>query len=434
MKNTVQYLLALLFLFILNSCSESKTEAIKTYQLENTSSEALNPYLTHDNKGNAVLCWTEKNMVDSLYRLKYAVYDSLTNKFNPPITVTSSKGTKSSPESMNKVAFKSDGTVIAVYSKAFENEKSPYAGAICYSMSADKGKSWLNSQYIHSDTAHHYGRNYFDIATLKNGEIAAIWLDGRYGKADSGSAIFFNRTEKGKGFGENKLINKNTCECCRTELLSDGDGNIHIAYRSITYPQSGLGKQVRDMVYTSSSDYGKTFSKIQPVSKDNWEIEGCPHTGPSLAVNKNGAHALWFTAGGNSGLYYAHLPISTAVFNPRFSVSTNGKHPQMIALKDGSLAMVWEEVTEQTSPSNKTKSDTHDNKMKHGHSHGPTPVSRIRLNILKDAKLHKSMLINEGKQPEHHAVITSVNSGLLLAWVKENKGKVGIYYSFVKME
>src|SRR3546814_5220138 len=76
------------------------------------------------------------------------------------------------------------------------------------------------------------------MGTLGNGEVGAIWLDGRYGEADTGSALFFASTIPEGGFGMDKMIGESTCECCRTDLLVDSAGRIHIAYRDILYPRS----------------------------------------------------------------------------------------------------------------------------------------------------------------------------------------------------
>jgi hypothetical protein len=110
--------------------------------------------------------------------------------------------------------------------------------------------------------------------------VAAIWLDGRFGKVIKGSALFYAATGKDQRFGQDKCLFKGTCECCRTDILQDENGNIHIAYRSILFPSSLFGKQVRDMVYSFSKDNGATFSAAKVISKDNWALEGCPHTGP----------------------------------------------------------------------------------------------------------------------------------------------------------
>ena len=416
MKNLILNILTLTALLFSASCKQNEPDSISVKSIISTSTEAASAYLTNDNNGNAVLCWTERSVDDSLYRLKYAIYNSSTNNFGNSITVTPSAGTKASPESMNKLAFKSDGTVIAVYTRKFENQKNPFAGAILYSTSTDEGKNWSKEQYLHSDTSHTYGRSYFDLARMNNGEIAAVWLDGRYGKADTGSALFFASTSKNKDFENEKCIDRSTCECCRTELLSAKDGKLHIAYRRIMFPVKMLGKQVRDMAYTYSENNGQSFGKIKTISHDNWAIEGCPHTGPSLADNGQDVYALWFTAGNSPGVYFNKCEGSGNSFNSRELQSVTARHPQLTSLEDGRLAMVWEEEA-------KTETAAPESSHQHGMamSHQKASSAKISMKILRNGVEEKKMNITDGAQSDHHAVITEVNKGVLVAWVSENK-------------
>ncbi|WP_423146517.1 hypothetical protein [Rubrolithibacter danxiaensis] len=424
--------LSIIFFSLLGiiSCQPGK-ETYTATLADSTVAETTSPYLTHDNNGNAVLCWTAKGPSDSLYRLKYAIFDSEVGKFKATVTVPGSAGTSVSAESMNKVAFKSDGTVIAVFAKRFENEKNPYAGAIYYSTSFDNGKNWTKENYLHSDTSHTYGRSFFDLSVLKNGEIAAIWLDGRYGKSIKGSALFFSATSKGKGFGVDTCLEKGTCECCRTALLTDKQGAIHIAYRSITYPAAMLGKQVRDMVYTVSKDNGRTFLPVKALSKDNWAIEGCPHSGPSLAAGSKGINAVWFTSGGTPGIYYSNSSYSSTAFSPRSLLSAAGRHPQLIPISDDKLAFICEEsssVHHEAGMEIKSHAG-----MNMNHNHSPASASKIILRILSNGNEERSIAVTSGKFAEHHAVATRVGNKILAAWVREEKGKETVYYSLIKL-
>src|SRR6187399_3117706 len=68
-----------------------------------------NAYFTTDQLGNPVLCWTAGEQEKSL--LYYSVYNKKSGTFGKSILVTPSKGTSMHGESMNKLAFKNDGTV-----------------------------------------------------------------------------------------------------------------------------------------------------------------------------------------------------------------------------------------------------------------------------------------------------------------------------------
>lgn len=428
--------ITLMSTFLLFSACSRKAEPSEPQVLSTVGAEAAGPFFTKDHEGNAVLCWTEKNS-NGLYQLKYATYNTKSNKFDVPVTVPPSVGCSSSAESMAKVAFKADGTVFALFAKRFTEEQNPYAGAIYYSFSTDRGKHWSEASFLHSDTTHAYGRNFFDIATLNDGEVAAIWLDGRYGKSIKGSALFFSRTEKGTGFVVDTCMDKGTCECCRTDILTDEAGTIHLAYRNIEVPNALADQQIRDMAYIKSADNGRTFSSAETISKDNWEITGCPHSGPSLAANKQGLQATWFTAGGGSGLYHTSTNATGNGFRNRNLLSVSGRHPQMIALNDGRMAVVFEEPLSVEVETVK-KSHNHDNlKKSHNHgnmkmSHGTNGAARIILNYLNSDGLKASIALTDGQHSDHHAVLTSVDHTLITAWVRENETGNGVYFSHIR--
>lgn len=420
-------LFMLMSAFILFSACTREAGPSRPQVLSTGGTEATGPYFTKDNKGNAVLCWAEKGN-DGLYRLKYAVYDLQTGQFGKEITVPASAGCCTSAESMGKVAFKADGTVLALFAKRFPKEKNPFAGAIYYSFSADNGKLWSEARFLHTDTMRTYGRSFFDIATLKDGELGAIWLDGRYGKTIKGSALFFAHTEKGMGFARDTCLDKGTCECCRTDMLIDDAGNIHLAYRSIKFPSALADKQVRDMVYRRSADNGKTFSTPETISEDNWEIAGCPHSGPSLAAGKNGVQATWFTAGGGPGLYYTSSNASGEGFLNRSLLSATGRHPQMIALSDGRTAVVYEDLPKVESGASLKRGHNHE-EMKM--SHMAAGSAKIVLKILSANTLERSIDLTDGKMMDNHAVLTVVNHTLLTAWIREEETGARIYYSSI---
>jgi len=422
------------FLLILLVSACHRREVAPIYVLGESGIQATGAYLTTDQQGNPVLCWTEQDRKDSLNRLKYAVYDRQQQKFSDAITVTTSAGCSTAAESMGKVAFKSDGTVIALFAKKFSGEKNPYAGAICYSISPD-GKNWSVANYLHSDTAHAYGRSFFDIERLRDGELAAVWLDGRFGKAIKGSALFFNRTSKGKGFGADTCLDKGTCECCRTDLLSDDQGGLHLAYRSIQIPDMLSGRQVRDMVYKFSADDGRTFSAARPISRDNWEISGCPHTGPSLAMLGRSAGVTWFTAGGGAPGLYCTTALPGAGFKNRKLVTATGKHPQMITLPEGHTLMVCEEPVEETAA---TQAHQPSESMEMDHSkgqimqHGPAGSAKIVLYRMSGGQAAGNIVLTDGKQADHHAVLAGIGNQLVAAWVREEKGRSEIAYMTIQ--
>lgn len=429
----IHTLLTLFWISIfLNACQPSPEKSPNIEFITVSDSEAVGPYFTKDNKGNTVLCWTELSSQDSLYRLKYAIYDAQLNKFGETITVLGSEGSSTAAESMSKVAFKGDGTVVALFNKPFENSVSRFASAIYYTLSGDEGQTWTEPQFIHSETSQNYGRSFFNLSTLADGELGAIWLDGRFGESEKGSALFFARTENGQGFGMDACLDKNTCECCRTEMLKDENGGIHIAYRGIQVPLDHLGKQVRDMVYSFSGDNGKSFKPAKPISKDNWEIEGCPHTGPTLAYTKEGINALWFTGASIPGLYFSSLEGAGQNFKVKMEMSKAGRHPQMVSINDNTLAIVWDEVMGEEPISENMPMQHHQGMVMGNES--PSAYSRIVLTLFNQGKVDKQVPISPESRIAHHPVISSLENGILAAWVDEEEGRSSIVYSFIEID
>jgi len=437
MKHTIQLIVASFFIILLASCKQNNEKRIEIKSIDNESADAINPYLTKDQDGNVVMSWTSKDPSDSLYRLKYALYNKRDNTFGEVITVSTSTDLSTSPESMGKVAFKADGTIFAVFGRALESPVNSFAGAVYYSVSTDNGKKWSAERIIHSDTSRNTSHSFFDITTLRDGELAAVWLDGRFSTSEEGSALFFAKTE-GSNFGMDTLLDKNTCECCRTNILSDDLGNIHIAYRGIAFPNGLFGKQVRDMVYLSSSDSGESFSNTKPISEDNWQVEGCPHTGPSLAIINQQVNAVWFTAGGGAGLYYTSSPNSTENFKNRSLLSMNGRHPQMTAFAQNKLAVVYEENSGEPSHSmegHDKHSSNSNSSMEMQHANMTMPMNedagkaQIVLHVIDNENKAEIIKVTDGKQPNHHAVIAPINDQVLVAWIHEENGKASINYS-----
>jgi hypothetical protein len=174
------------------------------------------------------------------------------------------------------------------------------------------------------------------VAVLPNGKTGIVWLNN---SKPEGSTLYFASLNGDQGFSKGKVIGKHTCQCCRTDLLVDSSGKINVAWRDIYHDS------IRDMFYCYSADTGKTFSDPVRISADNWVVNGCPHTGPSMAENKSGLHFTWFTMGGGGGIYYCHTINNSQSFSPRQAVSrlTSARHPQMIAMPDGDLAIAWDE-------------------------------------------------------------------------------------------
>ncbi|WP_114784349.1 sialidase family protein [Botryobacter ruber] len=341
MKRTFKLLPFYLFaLLLLGSCTPSSTteeKAPEAFRVSTAGREASCPFLTKDEKGNPVLCWVQATEAAENYLLHYAVSADGGKTFGAPKAIPTTKGVYPHDENLSKLLFKENGDMMAMFAVSNPNPENSYAGLVYYTQSFDGGNTWTAPKQLAENTVNSIDERYFDMALLPDGEIAAVWLDSRKDTPKEGSSLYFARTSGRNGFTGEKAIDRQLCQCCRTDLYVDEQKRLHVAYRGI------LNDSIRDMMHMVSADNGRNFSGPERISEDNWVIRGCPHTGPTMASNGKGMHYAWYTMGGGRGVFYSWH--DGKGFYPKKPVSTAqaAKHPQMTVFDQGRLAIVWDE-------------------------------------------------------------------------------------------
>jgi hypothetical protein len=295
------------------------------------------PFFTKNSKGIPVMSFGKESKENTAI-LCYSIFDSDKKKFQKLIEIQSSKGVELHGENAPKIIFKPNNEIIAVWGIDNPSEKKKYGGLIKYSQSFDNGKTWTKAIPLVKNIKS-IDQRYFDIGLLPNGEVAIIWLDSRTDTPEEGSTLYYAATKGKTGFQNEKPIAKTTCQCCRTDLFISKNGTINAAFRDI------INNEIRDMVLTYSTDKGKTFSTPKRISPDNWKINGCPHTGPTMTENQNGLHFAWYTSGGGSGVFYSNSTDNGKTFSARDIVSDkpSAKHPQITTLDNKEVLIVWDE-------------------------------------------------------------------------------------------
>jgi len=213
-------------------------------------------------------------------------------------------------------------------------------------------------------------RGWESITVDGAGGVAVIWLDHRQlegrsgdaasthhhtGAAGAGTAaaprdgvamaqlskLYFGRLTEGSA----RQITGGVCYCCKTAVVAQG-ARIYSAWRHV------YDGNMRDIAFTASRDGGRTFSAPVRISRDGWQLEGCPDDGPSMAIEKSGsAHVVWPTllkdekGGQTIGLFHA-LTRDGSSFTPRTRIETSGvaHHPQVAVNEQGMLAVTWDET------------------------------------------------------------------------------------------
>jgi hypothetical protein len=361
------------------------------------------PYLTKDSKGNVLLSWV-RSINDSSAIFCYA--KSTDGKtFGAPVSIPSSTNIHPHAENLPKIIAKPSGELIALWGAASPNPKNKYSGLVFYSQSFDDGKTWSNAKQLTTDTAS-FDQRYYDVALLPDGEAGIIWLDNRKSTDKEGSGLYFARTAGANGFQEEQRISQLCCQCCRTQLFIDVKGGIHAIYRGI------INDSIRDMMHIVSTNNGKSFTEAVRISNDNWVLKGCPHTGPSMTENKNGLQFAWFTGAGKKGCYFTSSANNGQSFAAADSVSSNGSHPQITALSNGTLMLVWDEAV------------VFNNK----------PVKRIATQLRNEngTSIGKTFLTTDSFNASYPVITAIPSNKALIAYTEKKEDKNFIRYMSVQ--
>ena len=285
-----------------------------------------------------------------------------------------------------------------------------YGGTVYYSTSIDRGITWSKKQQLVTDDTSS-SQSFFDIAQLTNGELGISWLDNRKLHKDrQGQTLYFARTDASNKFKHEIALEGSVCQCCRTDIDVGKNGAIKVAFRNLIAPTeigfpsilTDTKTEVRDMYITTSNNNGETFSKPTPIYADNWQVNGCPHTGPSLATNTKESGAVWFTdAEKDSGIFF-----KTNIENNKKLVSKIGSHPQMVA-ENGSYYIVFEEYYEV------------ENKG----------YTKIIMQTWNATSLLKTTEISTPKTTNDHAVIKAISSRkLMISWINTDTRNAVVQY------
>ncbi len=136
----------------------------------------------------------------------------------------------------------------------------------------------------------------------QQGSVGAVWLDGRnfiqdgeYVYEDAagnllGTGLHYARFSAAGERLEAIELDNMACDCCLPDVAFTSRGLV-IAYRDRT------PAEVRDIVIRRMED--GQWQPIQPLSPDNWVIEGCPINGPAVAADEDNVVVAWFSAANN---------------------------------------------------------------------------------------------------------------------------------------
>jgi len=180
-----------------------------------------------------------------------------------------------------------------------------------------------------------------DLGVAPDGTVWAAWLDGRdTGGAGGTFSLYVSRSvDRGASFGADHRVGPGACPCCRP-ALAFGGGATHVAWRTV-----GEGN-VRDVYLVSSRGSSPSFGPRVPVARDNWEVQGCPHSGPALVADGERLWVAWYSEGDHgAGVHVARSTDGGRTFEPSVRVSgpvLDANHPELSLAGDGRVMLVFQ--------------------------------------------------------------------------------------------
>lgn len=263
--------------------------------------------------------------------------------FSPPVAVSNEQlNLDWGPDARPKIVVGPDGRVTVAFS-TFRDKA--FNGQVFTARSIDGGQSFTPLRPI---TTNNESQRFEALALDSDGTVIAAWLDKRNrvpaqqaGKKYDGAALFVASSgDGGATYSEARMVQDNTCECCRLALALAGPGRPVVMFRNI------FAGGIRDHAVVTLGAPA-AHDEIFRVSEDDWQIDACPHHGPSLSISATATyHATWYTNGKNrKGLFYAHSRDGGRSFSKPLSIGQPGRSPSrpyVIAGPQGT-AIVWKE-------------------------------------------------------------------------------------------
>ncbi|KZC24773.1 hypothetical protein RHOFW104T7_07115 [Rhodanobacter thiooxydans] len=245
-------------------------------------------------------------------------------------------------ENRPKLAF---GPHNEIYVSWSQPRAAPWTGFVRFARSLDRGEHFSEPLTVHHDRAEITHR--FDaLAVDDKGRIVIAWIDKRdlltataAGKPYLGAAIYYSWSDNGgASFGPERKLMDQSCECCRIALARIPDGEVAAFFRSI------YGDNIRDHAYAVLHTDGQA-SHAERATFSDWQIAGCPHHGPGLAIGHDGTrHAVWYEAKDKPTIHYGQLDPGHKPKHPLVVADAGASHAD-VAVHDHTVWVAWNKVS-----------------------------------------------------------------------------------------
>jgi hypothetical protein len=246
---------------------------------------------------------------------------------------------------------------------------------------------------------------YATAAVAPNGDVYVAWLDGRDPPAlpDTFSLYLARSRNRGASFEPNERVASGVCPCCRPAIAIGANGELHIFWRKVYL------ENIRDIAVSSSRDGGRTFVAPVRVAEDNWQINGCPDSGPVAVESQGRLYVSWMT--------------ETSSKRPGVKLSwSDDGGKTFVAAKDASQT-----VLDANRPSLATDPNGDVLLAFHGRSESSddswSPLAPFVVRVSRDGTLSIPAAVSGDSKPGTHASVAVGSAGrAFVAWTSRTEG------------
>lgn len=213
--------------------------------------------------------------------------------------------------------------------------------SIWLTISSDGGKTFNTPQQV----AEEQGEEIVMVQAAMDevGNIMLAWLN-------DATLHFIHSSESGTIFKEPQAVGTGACECCQPSLAIHNEV-LFIAYRGLE--KQSDGNDIRDILLSTSSNGGQTFTPFTRISDEHWILNACPIAGPSMAVFENDIYVTWMDGRHaepnqpyNGSIWFSISQDGGKTFSPNVQINPNVEaHQTMPSLtvdSKGHIHLAWE--------------------------------------------------------------------------------------------
>jgi hypothetical protein len=269
-----------------------------------------------------------------------AMSDDGGQSFSEPVRVNEEEGTVNAGfNTGTKVMVTGDNKLLATYPLMNSDMSAMNAMA---TLSTDGGKTFPPEKQVAAADGERL-QMYHAIAREGN-NVWIAYLD--YSNSPTSVRMVMSEDE-GATFGESMPVEFRTCECCDNALAVNSKGTLFLGFRDQQHKSANV--QIRDTAISRSYDGGHQWTDGVHVGNDNWNFNGCPESGPELAVDSSDRlHVIYWTGKpGGPGVYYTWSDDEGETFSDAVTVATADFYPPAsldVAVEDdGTAWLVWDD-------------------------------------------------------------------------------------------